>query len=45
MTTRVRVGCMKFRELSGGIVWKEMVSENEREGVLFMCESSDGVRW
>ena len=28
-------GCMKFRELSGvsPIVWKEMVSEDEREGV------------
>ena len=33
VTVRVQVGLMKFRELSGGIVWKETVSEDERDGV------------
>ena len=30
---RIRVGWMKLRELRDGIVWKEVVSEDVREGV------------
>ena len=46
MTARVRLGWIdEIQGIEWGIVWNEMVSEDEREGVLGMCESSDGVRW
>ena len=33
VTSRILVGWEKFKELSGGIVWKEMFNEVEGEGV------------